>query len=79
MFNSFSSALAALKAHSSAVDTIGHNLANVNTTGFKAVESRSRIWLPNRWAGQPEIGMGVGSRSPSVTSPKAPSRQVPAP
>jgi flagellar hook protein FlgE len=36
MFTSFSTALSALSAHSAAVDVIGNNLANLNTTGFKA-------------------------------------------
>ena len=60
MFNSFSAALAALKAHSSAVDTIGHNLANVNTTGFKAVEVAFKDLVAESMGGGPATGMGVG-------------------
>lgn len=61
MFNSFSSALAALKAHSSAVDTIGHNLANVNTTGFKSVEVAFKdLVAESMGGGQSATGMGVG-------------------
>ena len=60
MFNSFSAALAALKAHSSAVDTIGHNLANVNTTGFKAVDVAFKdLVAESIGGGASEIGMGV--------------------
>ena len=35
MFTSFSTALSALGAHSTAVDVVGNNLANLNTPGFK--------------------------------------------
>lgn len=60
MFNSFSSALSALKAHSAAVDSVGHNLANVNTTGFKGTEVAFRdVVAESIGAGQSETGMGV--------------------
>jgi flagellar hook protein FlgE len=36
MFTSFSTALSALAAHSTAVDVVGNNLANLNTPGFKS-------------------------------------------
>ena len=35
MFTSFSTALSALSAHSTAVDVVGNNLANLNTPGYK--------------------------------------------
>ena len=35
MFTSFSTALSALNATSTAVDVVGNNLANLNTPGFK--------------------------------------------
>ena len=35
MFGSLSTALSALSATSSAIDVVGNNLANLNTTGFK--------------------------------------------
>lgn len=60
MFNSFSSALAALKAHSAAVDTVGHNLANQNTTGFKAVDVAFKDLVAESIGGQMETGLGVG-------------------
>jgi flagellar hook protein FlgE len=59
MFNSFSSALAALKAHSMAVDTVGHNLANVNTSGFKSVDVAFKDLVAQSMGGGAEIGMGV--------------------
>jgi flagellar hook protein FlgE len=59
MFNSFSSALSALKAHSTAVDAVGHNLANVNTTGFKSTDVAFKDIVAQSISGG-ESGMGVG-------------------
>lgn len=60
MFNSFSSALSALRAHSVAVDTVGHNLANVNTAGFKASDVAFKdIVAESMGGGKSETGMGV--------------------
>ena len=36
MFPAFSTALSALQADSTAIDVVGNNLANLNTTGYKA-------------------------------------------
>jgi flagellar hook protein FlgE len=60
MFNSFSAALSALKAHSTAVDSVGHNLANVNTNGYKAMDVAFKDVVAQSISGQSEIGMGVG-------------------
>lgn len=60
MSSSFSSALAALKAHSTAVETVGHNLANVNTSGFKAVDVAFKDLVVENLRGGTGIGMGVG-------------------
>lgn len=60
MFNSFSSALSALRAHSTAIDTVGHNLANVNTTGFKAAGVAFKdVVAESMGNGKSETGMGV--------------------
>ena len=59
MFSSFTSALSALKAHSAAVDIVGHNLANVNTTGYKAVEVAFKDLVAQSMGGGAEVGMGV--------------------
>lgn len=60
MFNSFSAALSALKAHSAAVDAVGHNLANVNTTGFKAGSvSFKDLVAESVSGGRSETGFGV--------------------
>ena len=36
MFTSFNTALSALNANATAIDIVGNNLANLNTSGFKA-------------------------------------------
>ncbi len=59
MSSSFGSALAALKAHSTAVETVGHNLANVNTTGFKAVDVAFKDLVAENLRGGTGTGMGV--------------------
>lgn len=58
MMNSFSTALSALKAHSAAVDAVGQNLANVNTTGFKGTDVAFKDLVTESLAGG-EVGMGV--------------------
>ncbi|MGH9632789.1 MAG: flagellar hook protein FlgE [Bryobacteraceae bacterium] len=59
MFNSFSSALSSLKAHSTAIDTVGHNLANVNTTGFKTSSVAFKDLVSESMGSGREAGMGV--------------------
>lgn len=61
MFNSFSSALSALKAHSAAVDAVGHNLANINTTGFKSTGIAFRDIVAESLGSGQETGMGVSN------------------
>jgi len=61
MFASFSTALSAMQADSTAVDVVGNNLANLNTDGFK--ESNAYFYdLVNEamGAGQTQVGFGVG-------------------
>ena len=58
MPGSFSTALSALNAHSTAIDAVGHNLANLNTAGFKG-SSVSFFDLMSQATGGAEIGAGV--------------------
>jgi flagellar hook protein FlgE len=63
MFTSFSTALSALSAHSTAVDVVGNNLANLNTPGFKAsVVSFYDLVTQSLGAGlgETQVGFGVG-------------------
>jgi flagellar hook protein FlgE len=63
MFTSFSTALSALSAHSTAVDVVGNNLSNLNTPGFKAsVVSFHDLVTQSLGAGlgETQVGFGVG-------------------
>ena len=63
MFTSFSTALSALSAQATAVDVVGNNLANLNTTGFKAsVVSFHDLVTQSLGAGlgETQVGFGVG-------------------
>src|SRR6185369_548249 len=63
MVTSFSTALSALAAHSTAIDVIGNNLANLNTPGFKAsVVSFHDLVTQSLGAGlgETQVGFGVG-------------------
>lgn len=63
MFTSFSTALSALSADSTAIDVVGNNLANLNTTGFKtSVVSFHDLVTQSLGAGlgETQVGFGVG-------------------
>ena len=63
MFTSFSTALSALNATSTAIDVVGNNLANLNTPGFKAsVVSFHDLVTQSLGAGlgDTQVGFGVG-------------------
>ncbi|MEO8098607.1 MAG: flagellar hook protein FlgE [Acidobacteriota bacterium] len=60
----FSTALSALAAHSTAIDVVGNNLANLNTPGFKAsVVSFHDLVTQSLGAGfgETQVGFGVGT------------------
>src|SRR5260370_30136434 len=64
MFTSFSTALSALGAISTAVDVVGNNLANLNTPGFKSsVVSFHDLVTQSLGAGlgDTQVGFGVGT------------------
>ena len=63
MFTSFSTALSALNAHATAVDVVGNNLANLNTTGFKANTVAFHDLVTQSLGaglGETQVGFGVG-------------------
>jgi flagellar hook protein FlgE len=65
MFTSFSTALSALNAHSTAIDVVGNNLANLNTPGFKAsVVSFYDLVTQSLGAGLGETQVGFGVARP---------------
>lgn len=60
MFAAFSTALSALDANGVAVDVIGNNLANLNTTGYKESVAYFRdLVSESMGAGQTQVGFGV--------------------
>src|ERR1700674_3243029 len=64
MFASFSTALSALAAQSTAIDVVGNNLANLNTPGFKSsVVSFHDLVTESLGAGlgDTQVGFGVGT------------------
>jgi flagellar hook protein FlgE len=63
MFTSFSTALSALSAHTTAVDVVGNNLANLNTPGFKASTVSFHDLVTQSLGaglGETQVGFGVG-------------------
>lgn len=62
MFTAFSSALSALAGHTTAVDVVGNNLANLNTVGFKRSDVSFADLLSQTAGagGQTQVGMGIG-------------------
>jgi len=68
MFTSFSTALSALNADSTAIDVVGNNLANLNTTGYKeSVVSFHDLVSQSLGAGLGETQVGFGVASPLTT------------
>src|SRR5437588_8911973 len=64
MITSFSTALSALAAHSTAIDVTGNNLANLNTPGFKeSIVSFHDLVTQSLGAGlgETQVGFGVGA------------------
>jgi flagellar hook protein FlgE len=65
---SFSTPLSALSAESTAVDVVGNNLANLNTTGYKAsVVSFRDLVTQSIGAGLGETQVGFGTGRPYTT------------
>src|SRR5689334_11524078 len=61
---SFSTALSGLAANNTALDVVGNNLANLNTTGFKA-DSILFKDIMGQTSGSTEIGAGVATTGTS--------------
>ncbi|HTT65323.1 MAG TPA: flagellar hook protein FlgE [Bryobacteraceae bacterium] len=67
-FTSFSSALSALNANTTAIDVVGNNLANLSTTGFKAsTVSFQDLVTQSLGAGLGETQVGFGTGLPLTT------------
>ncbi|MGA3015524.1 MAG: flagellar hook protein FlgE [Bryobacteraceae bacterium] len=64
MFTSFSTALSALDATSTAIDVVGNNLANMDTTGFKTSEICFQDLVTESLGaglGTTQVGFGTGT------------------
>lgn len=64
MFTSFSTALSALSADSTAIDVVGNNLANLNTPGFKTSQVCFRDLVTESLGaglGETQVGFGTGT------------------
>jgi len=64
MFTSFSTALSALNATSTAIDVVGNNLANLNTPGFKTSSVVFRDLVTQSLGaglGDTQVGFGTGT------------------
>jgi flagellar hook protein FlgE len=62
MFAAFSTALSALDANGVAVDVVGNNLANMNTTGYKeSVAYFQDLVSESMNGGQTQVGFGVAA------------------
>jgi len=63
MSTAFSTALSALNADTTAIDVVGNNLANLNTTGFKASTVEFSDLMAEQFgtaSGETQVGLGVG-------------------
>src|SRR5258708_22423494 len=63
MFTSFSTALSALHANSTAIDVVGNNLANLNTPGYKSSVVYFRDLVTQSLGsalGETQVGLGTG-------------------
>jgi flagellar hook protein FlgE len=64
MFTSFSTALSALSATTTAIDVVGNNLANLNSPGFKASQVCFRDLVTQSLGaglGETQVGFGTGT------------------
>ena len=67
MFTSFSTALSALRADSTAIDVVGNNLANLNSTGYKTnVVSFHDLVTQSLAVGNGETQVGFGVARPTT-------------
>jgi flagellar hook protein FlgE len=64
MFTSFSTALTGLNAMTDAIDVVGNNLANLNTTGYKDNRVSFQELISESIAGSADTQVGLGTARP---------------
>ena len=68
MFTAFSTALSGLNAMTDAIDVVGNNLANLNTTGFKDVGVSFHELISQALGGTASSQVGLGTERPDSTA-----------
>lgn len=66
MLSSYSTALSGLNAMSAAIDIVGNNLANLNTTGYKEGQASFKDMVAQT-SGDANLQVGLGTRAPLNT------------
>jgi flagellar hook protein FlgE len=64
MISSFSTALSGLNAMSTAIDIVGNNLANLNTTGYKDDTASFKDLVAQSLSGNGTSQVGLGTTAP---------------
>ena len=68
MFTSFSTALSGLNAMTDAIDVVGNNLANLNTTGYKNDAVSFQEVISQALGGSASTQVGLGVARPTTTT-----------
>jgi flagellar hook protein FlgE len=68
MFTAFSTALSGLNAMTNAIDVVGNNLANLNTTGYKDVTVSFQELISQALGGTASSQVGLGTDRPTSTT-----------
>jgi flagellar hook protein FlgE len=68
MFTAFSTALSGLNAMTDAIDVVGNNLANLNTTGYKNVDVSFQELISQALGGTASSQVGLGVDRPASTT-----------
>jgi flagellar hook protein FlgE len=67
MLSSYSTALSGLNATSTAIDIVGNNLANLNTTGYKQDRADFKDLVAQSLGGNAQNQVGLGTMAPITT------------
>jgi flagellar hook protein FlgE len=68
MFTAFSTALSGLNAMTNAIDVVGNNLANLNTTGYKDASVSFSEIISEALGGTASAQVGLGVATPSASN-----------
>jgi flagellar hook protein FlgE len=68
MFTAFSTALSGLNAMTTAIDVVGNNLANLNTTGYKDQTVSFEDLVADSLSGNQATQLGLGTAQPTTSA-----------